>query len=140
MTASKSNAAAIASLVLAAGTLSLWAASFLPLLHRHYLSFTPSFHVCQSDGRLVVFNDAAYGPYSGSIVQLSGGTGNLTAKIEKAGFGEIYGIYYRCFRWPDGYILWTAKISFWYALVGFLILPSVWLLRFLRDEYRSRAQ
>jgi hypothetical protein len=110
----------------------------------HYISFTRDFHLCywhghnaDIGGRLAVFNDADYGPYSGSIISLSNGDRGADAHDpQMIGFGDCLGIYYRYFRWPDRKALWTLMLSPLYPLIFFCLLILVWIFcrRRLRRE------
>ena len=46
----------------------------------NHISFTHSFHVGVGDARIMFFNDADYGPYSGSIINLGDAEGNVMFK------------------------------------------------------------
>lgn len=103
----------------------------------HRISFSRGFHVSvwrgpagDTLGRLVVFNNAEYGPYSGSTIQIVDEKGNASPRLDrKIEWGDTCGFYYRYFRWPDGKTLWTLMLSLWYPLLAFCILPAFWLLR-----------
>ncbi|MBI1370077.1 MAG: hypothetical protein GC162_15665 [Planctomycetes bacterium] len=73
---------------------------------------------------LVFFNDAAYGPYRGSIISVSDDQGNTSPPIKRRfHIGPFAGIYYRYFRWT-GATLWTFALSVWYPALLFTILPA----------------
>ena len=78
----------------------------------HRVSLRDGFHVAVEgrglDIRVVFFNNAEYGPYSGSVI----GFGDPWFP-RKTGFGDAWGVYYRHFRRPDGGILWTLRVSLW---------------------------
>lgn len=63
-----------------------------------FISLSPALHVGiaarEADARLNVFNDAGYGPYSGSIVAFA----DDPAGPKVQGFGDVAGIYYRMIR------------------------------------------
>jgi hypothetical protein len=161
----KFNVASLVSLVLAIFTLVLWLLTFAVTPWDHRISFTKNFHVSvwsgfSSDtlGRLVVFNNAQYGPYRGSTMGIGGPNthevrqGWHTANYD-SGFGQITyigergevvdrvractlpGIYFRHFLVHDQPLpLWTLMVSFWYPLFLFSVLPTVWIFR----RWRSR--
>jgi hypothetical protein len=119
--------ATFVSAVLAASTLLLWIATFFVTPWDHRLSLTRNFHVgvwngVNGDtlGRLVVFNNADYGPYRGSMM------GSVERRVAS---GDTLGVYYRYFRTPDGSTLWTLMVSLWYPLLIFGILPAAWLVQ-----------
>ena len=96
----------------------------------HHLSLSDTFHVSVSgrgwDIRLVFFNDAEYGPYSGSVIGVVDNQGNVYPPLEReVSFGDTAGIYYRYFRW-SGATLWTLMLSLWYPIALFAILPLLW--------------
>jgi hypothetical protein len=97
----------------------------LSLSHGCHLSidtslFGPSFEI---------FNDADYGPYRGSIIEVTGPRHSLQVKAT----GFIFpGIYYRLFRWPNGTSLWTVSLSLVYPLLFSAILPVVAFARYVR--------
>ena len=105
----------------------------------HHISLGDSFHVGVSsrglDSRIVVFNDADYGAYEGSVIDLvdRDGRGDPTLK-RKIGWGDSWGVYYRYFQWSDG-TLWTLMISLWYPIALLAIMPAVW---FACEFSRSR--
>jgi hypothetical protein len=78
-----------------------------------------------ADARLEVFNDATYGPYSGSIIGIVGDPNGPTV----SGVGDVAGIYYRMIAWPNGTTLWTLSLSLAYPLLLAAVLPVVWLTR-----------
>jgi hypothetical protein len=121
--------AAIVSALLMAVTALLFIISVCDLDPRdHHLSITSRCHVTVEHGDIVFFNNADYGPYRGSVVQLSGDDGPAYPPIERSAFGDICGLYYRHLRWLDsGDVLWTLAVSLAYPLVSFAILPAIWL-------------
>lgn len=92
------------------------------------------------DARLQVFNDASYGPYSGSIIGVSaGGRGPTSAPVwpKVWGIGDDAGVYYRMIRWQDGTSLWTLSLSLAYPLIAAALLPAVWIVRRSRRKVRG---
>ncbi len=78
--------------------------------------------------RLVFFNDAEYGPYSGSIIGLVDEDGNIYPPLEREqAFGDSWGIYYRYFQ-RSGSTLWTLTVTLWYPIAVFAIMPFVSLM------------
>lgn len=151
------NAASLASAAFAVCTLALWLLTFAVTPWDHRVSFTDRFHVSvwsgfsgDTLGRLVIFNDAKYGPYRGSIMGIGG---ENTKEVrwgwhtEKYDFGKIIftnpngtvdrlrlcdlpGVYFRHFNiHGQAHTLWTLMISFWYPLTAFSILPAIWIFR-----------
>ena len=99
----------------------------------HYMSFSDDSHVGVwargLDSRIVLFNDAEYGPYCGSIIGLVDVDGNVHRPLEhEEAFGDSWGIYYRYFQWPDSR-LWTLMVTLWYPILFFSIVPVIGLLR-----------
>ena len=96
---------------------------------RQHLSFSSRFHLSilarGADARMVIFNDASYGPYRGSIIGIAGNPNN--PKV--SGVGDVAGVYYRHIRWPDGESLWTLALSLAYPLLLAGVLPVAWLIR-----------
>jgi hypothetical protein len=86
-----------------------------------------------ADARLEVFNDATYGPYSGSIIGIAGDPNG--PKV--SGVGDVAGIYHRMIRWPNGTSLWTLSLSLIYPMVACTVLPVVWVIR--RSRQRGRG-
>jgi hypothetical protein len=131
------NVGSAVSAAFAACTLLLWLATVAVTPWDHRLSFGHGFHVAvwsgvsgDKLGRLVFFNDADYGPYRGSVIQIVDEKGELHPKLDRSiEWGDSFGIYYRYFRWPDGHTLWTLMMSLWYPLFLFSILPIAWILR-----------
>jgi len=93
----------------------------------HFLSVDRDFHVGVLnrgiDSRIVFFNNAQDGPYAGSIIRFDDDPFPYTTA-----FGDSWGVYYRHFVWPDA-TLWTLKVSLWYPIVAFAVLP---IFRFVR--------
>jgi hypothetical protein len=158
--------ASFISAILAVCTLILWLLTFSLNPWDHKVSLTKKFHVGVWEGfsgdtlgRLVIFNDAKYGPYRGSIVSLAnekypskpvwvwriGEDYGIGKEIDFDDKGEIEltetaadfpGIYYRHFLWAKNVQpLWTLMMSLWYPLFLFSILPVIWLIR----RWRSRS-
>jgi hypothetical protein len=132
------KAASIISTLLLVLTLIFCVASIWINPWNYRLSLSNNFHLGvwgqTFDIRLVIFNDAEYGPYRGSIISVSDGQGNEFPKVDrKIGFGDTAGVYYRYFRWPDSTVLWTLMISLWYFVALFAILPTLWIVRHLRS-------
>lgn len=94
------------------------------------------------DVQLVVFNNATYGPYRGSIIDRpwTDTGGNVHSLLsQKVEFGDAWGIYYRYFRWPDNRTLWTLAISLWYFLPVFGALPLLSILLKRRTRTVTRG-
>ena len=74
------------------GTLLLSIATFVLDPWHDYNSFSDSFHVStfrigdDTLGRIIFFNDASYGPYRGSLMQITDDQGNVAPVFEK----EVY--------------------------------------------------
>ena len=142
------SVASFASAVLAGGTLVLWLATFVTNPWDHHVSLTNRIHIGvwggpggDTLGRLVIFNDAEYGPYRGSIIQLGDGKGNLYPRFDRElVWGDSFGVYYRYFRWPDGRTLWTLMVSLWYPLLLFAVLPVVWVFRQKRSGLNAAVK
>lgn len=145
----------LVSTLLAICTFGLWLATFAITPWDHKISLAQNFHVSvwkgfsgDTLGRLVIFNDAQYGPYRGSIMRLSDGNVQETCFGWHAGdydFGQIIftnqdhtidklkacdlpGIYFRHWQMHDQvHPLWTLMVSLWYPLVVFSLLPVIWL-------------
>ncbi|MCA9290615.1 MAG: hypothetical protein KDA25_05775 [Phycisphaerales bacterium] len=106
----------------------------------HHVSIGDDFHVGLRgqglDSRLVFFNDAAYGPYRGSIVSVSGsvGGGLDPEPARVSSFGDAWGVSYRSFQWP-GATLWTLTVSLWIPIGVLAVLPAV---RWGRSACRAR--
>ena len=80
------------------------------------------------DSRLVLFNDAEYGPYRGSIIGLVDADGSIYPPLEREeSFGDSWGVYYRHFQWSDS-TLWTLMVTLWYPIALFAIMPFVSLV------------
>lgn len=75
---------------------------------------------------LVIFNDAGYGPYRGSLIQVVLDDGQAYPKLISERGYDAPGIYYRFFHFPDGTILWTLMLSVWYFMAGASIVPLIW--------------
>lgn len=94
-----------------------------------FISLSDACHISldarDMDARLVLFNDASYGPFLGSIISMAPGPNG--AKV--SGIGDVAGIYYRMIRWPNGDFHWTLSLSLVYPLVIAMVLPLIWLIR-----------
>ncbi len=105
-----------------------------------WISLNPQCHisVCgfgnSSVSRLNMFNNPTYGPYRGSVIELSKGPDDEPTVKLKAAFGDSYGIYYRYFEWPDKSVLYTLSVTLWYPLIGFAIAPFYWLVRSIKSH------
>jgi hypothetical protein len=160
----KFNIVSLVSLVLAIFTLFLWLATFWVNPWDHRVSLTNNFHVSvwngfsgDTLGRLIIFNNAQYGPYRGSIMLLTDsnqpppivrgwsiGHYSIGQETDFDRRGEVLliekacdmpGIYFRHFRRPNEALpLWTLMVSLWYPLFLFNVLPAVWIFR----RWRSR--
>jgi hypothetical protein len=60
------------------------------------------------------------GGYGISQVSFIGEQGELVGKDR---FGDLPGIYYRHFEW------WTLRLSLWYPILLFAVLPALWVVR-----------
>jgi hypothetical protein len=122
-----------ASAVMLGATLILSIATFILNPWQHYISFSDTFHVGvwrggDTLGRIVMFSDAGYGPYRGSLLQITDGDGNAFPVFDKeVRFGGSFGIYYRYFR-REEWVLWTMVLSLWYPATLFSILPAIRLI------------
>jgi hypothetical protein len=154
------NLASLVSAVLIGCTVVLWLATFAISPWDHRVSLTHHFHIGvwsgfsgDTLGRLVVFNNAEYGPYRGSIIALadsahpsskqgwSFGDYDMGQITDYNGRGEVAlqervcdlpGIYFRHIHTllPKEYSpLWTLMVSLWYPLFLFSVLPAVWVFR-----------
>jgi hypothetical protein len=151
------NIASLASAAFAFIAVALWLATFAVSPWDHRVSFTDKFHVSvwsgfsgDTLGRLVIFNDAKYGPYRGSIMVIGGeGThevfsglrnsdydfGRITftnpnGTVDRLRLCDLPGVYFRHFDiHGQARTLWTLMISFWYPLIAFSILPAIWIFR-----------
>ena len=86
---------------------------------------------------MLAFYSGPSGPYTGSIIAITGPETprDLVPKIK--GFGMFAGVYYRHITFHDGRVLWTLLIGAWYPIVLFSILPLIRAIRFLRLRKRS---
>ena len=111
----------------------------------YHFSFRDDLHVGVSsrgfDSRLVFFNDAEYGPYRGSVIELVGAEGSIHSPLEREeSFGDSWGIYFRRFQW-SGSTLWTLVVSLWYPVALLAIIPIADALRFtIRHGPRTLAE
>jgi hypothetical protein len=104
---------------------------------QHFVTLAPNCYISigawPGGPRVEVFNNSAYGPYQGSIIDISGPIRQTGPKkrssVTITGFGDFYGIYYRIARWLNGASLWTLSVSLIYFLVASAILPLAWLVR-----------
>ena len=119
----------------------LVAGNYAPVFpHEHLVSITRDWHVTVSRGRLVFFNNMDFGPYLGSVISITDDKGVAHPPVEKTGFGDAWGVYYRHLRWLDsGEIVWTAAISFVHPLLIFAILPVIWTWRRLSTAAPGRG-
>lgn len=96
-------------------------------LREHCVRITDDCYIAACLGNIAFFNCLDYGPYRGSVVQISDEKGNAFPRMEETAFGPACGIYYRHFHWLDSDgVLWTLMLSAIYPLVVFSILPTVW--------------
>jgi hypothetical protein len=125
----------VISTALLVGTVLLFLSGVVMNPWDHYLSLGDEFHLGVW-GRgintyFVVFSDAEYGPYRGSIISLNGDPPfDRVVKI-----GPSWGIYFRYFQDADG-ALWTLMVSLWYPIAISAVLPVVHMLS-LRNRRRS---
>lgn len=114
-----------------------WAVAWRVDSRKQFVSLAASCHISIEahglDARLVVFNEASYGPYSGSII----GIANDPSRPKVSGVGDVAGIYYRHILWPNGASLWTFSLGLAYPLVVATILPVLWVIR--RRHRRGRG-
>ena len=158
----KFNVATFASTILLCGTIILLVAAFFVNPKGQKISLTNNFHVSVWEGfggdiigRLVFFNNAEYGPYSGSIMRFGGESdkearwgwsvgnydlGGITTinpkgNVDKLGFCTLPGIYFRHWKIHDeARSLWTLMVSLWYPLFLFSILPVIWSICYWRSR------
>jgi hypothetical protein len=140
----KYRVASFISVGLVVSMLGLGLIIFSASLRGHYVSFTRNFHLgywhghgADIIGRLAVFNDADYGPYSGSIISLSNSEREVDPNDpQMIAFGDCLGIYYRHFLWPGGKTLWTLMLSPLYPLIFSCLLICFWIFcrRRIRHE------
>ncbi len=114
---------------LSACILSLWLASAFVDLSAYRISFTQQLHACLShiDGampRLVLFNDAAYGPYRGSIASIGVSSSEFPQQV--IGWGDCLGVYFRHLSSANGRTPWTLAVSLWYPV---LLVSAIFALR-----------
>jgi hypothetical protein len=159
------NLVSLVSAVLIGCTVVLWLATFAISPWDHRVSLTHHFHIGvwsgfsgDTLGRLVIFNNAEYGPYRGSIMGIGGPNthevrwgwhtpdddydfGQITffgqqgEVVDRLRLCTLPGIYFRHFQLHGQVLpLWTLMVSFWYPLFLFSILPAVWIFR----RWRSR--
>lgn len=150
----------IASVVSAVGvgcSLLLWLATFVISPWDHRVSFTDGFNVSvwsgfsgDTLGRLVIYSDAKYGPYRGSIKGIGGENAqkerwgwhhgdydfgkitftNPNGTVDRLRLGDLPGIYFRHFQiHGKARTLWTLMVSIWYPLILFSIFPGAWIIR-----------
>ena len=136
----------VLSTVLLVLTVLLFLAGFVINPWEHYLSIGDDFHVSFSArglvSRIIFFNDAEYGPYRGSIIQLVDDRGNAFPKLKREeAFGDSWGIYYRYFEWSrSGSRLWTLMVTLWYPIIIFATLPSIRVLKRVALRNKPAAQ
>ena len=85
---------------------------------------------------LEIFNDSAYGPYTGSIISVS--SPGKPSGIQSSYF-DFPGVYYRHFLWPDGTTLWTLSLSLIYLAVFSAVLPLTWCIARWRRKRGSET-
>lgn len=161
------NGLSLVSAVFAGCTVILWLATFAITPWDHRVSLTDNFQISvwsgfrgDTFGRLVIFNDAKYGPYRGSIVALGGPDSrevrwgwhtadddydfgvitytNPNGTIDRWRFCDLPGIYLRHFHFHDQQTLWTLMVSLWYPLILFSILPAAGFFHRWRSRDRSQ--
>ena len=140
--------ASFGSVVFAGFTMLLCITAFVVNPREHHFSLSNKFHVgvwrgLSGDtlGRLVIFNDAEYGPYHGSIISIVAGNRDLNSVFERTVVcGDSFGVYYRYFRTPGEETLWTLMVSLWYPLLLFFVLPTMWIFIRKRSRIKSRPQ
>jgi hypothetical protein len=135
--------ATVVSTVMLVITVLLSLASYVISPWDHYLSLSDDFHVSVwgrgLDSRIIFYNDADYGPYSGSIIGFVDADGNVHPPLEREyAFGDSWGIYYRYFEWSDSTV-WTLMVILWYPIAVFAILPSARLLRRIKGRNTSNV-
>jgi hypothetical protein len=106
----------------------------------YHISVGNHFHLSVQDGCLLIFNDANYGPYNGSIIDVSSAEEKEPAGaiLEKNGFGDSVILYYRYYR-TDQWTLWTLSVSLLYPMALFAMLPVIWSIRALVRRRREKA-
>ena len=130
-------------LILLLLSIALFAASYnVGDPRKRHISLSRGFHVSLTergdfDARIVFFSDAEYGPYQGSLVSVSAVDGSEPEYPKSLGFGDLLGIYFRHFRWPDQ-VLWTLAVSLWYPILCSAFGATVVTWRWRRRV--SRAQ
>jgi len=157
-------AASLASAFFAVCVLALWLATFAITPWDHRVSLTDRFYVSvwsgfggDTLGRLVIFSDAHYGPYRGSIIGIGGENthevrwgwqaghydfGKITftnpsGTVDRLRLCDLPGVYFRHFDIHDqAHTLWTLMISLWYPLIAFTILPAIWIFRRWRSRHK----
>ena len=87
---------------------------------KHRVSVGDSFHIGVwnqgLDSRIIFFNNAKYGPYRGSLIDVIDENGKRhSPPLEERAIGDSWGVYYRYFRWAD-VALWTLMVTLWYPL------------------------
>ena len=90
------------------------------------------------DTGLAFFSDS--GPYNGGIIALTSKGSPSQFEIEQ--YFNAPGIYYRYFRFKivhPGEVIWILRISLWYALVAFSVLPLIWLVKTLRNRANQKS-
>lgn len=88
-----------------------------------YITVEEGFFNGDAIGHIVVFNDDNDGPYRGSMLFVDTPPQHFVERRFDA-----WGIYYRYFELNQN-VLWTFRISLWYALILFSVAPVVWLIR-----------
>ena len=161
------NIASLASAAFAFFVVALWLTTFAVSPWDHRVSFTNRFNVSvwsgfngDTLGRLVIFSDAEYGPYRGSIMNIGGentredfwgwhkadydfGRSTFTnpnGTVDRLRLCDLPGVYFRHFDiHGQAHTLWTLIISLWYPLIAFSILPAIWTCRRWRSRYKPNV-
>jgi hypothetical protein len=90
------------------------------------------------DTGLAFFCDS--GPYNGGTITLT--SKGSPSPYEVKQYFNAPGIYYRYFRfktWTSREVIWVLRISLWYALVAFSVLPLIWLVKTLRNRANQKS-
>ncbi len=131
--------ATLVSTLLLACSLALFIAGWHVDAYNHSIHVRDDFHIGlvhrDFDTGIAFFSDE-FGPYNGGVIALTA-KGDPSPFEKKLGF-DAWGIYYRYFKFrivDPGRVLWTLRISLWYPIAVFSILPSIWLAR----KYRRHA-
>ncbi len=119
--------ATIISTVMFTASVSLFLAGYFANPRDYHFSLGDDFHISVwahgFDSRIVLFNDAEYGPYRGSTIGLVDADNNANPTIQlDESFGDSWGICYRHFQWSDS-TFWTLTVTLWYSIALFAIMP-----------------